>query len=374
MDSTNSLTYREMKKQLTIYLIAAVFTAVLSSCAKAPRYEALIVTGQSESHRVSSESVKQIIGETGLFRSEILFFGSDTREMADPVSEFSKYDLVILDYEGSELSESAGTALIEYVNNGGGLVLYNSKSDPGVVASDSVTVSERHDFEIRTNIADHPVTNGLPVRWLHAADVIIQGLEIAGEDVRVLAAAWSDTSFAGSGEREPVLVARELGKGRMFATMIGSPDGNENTALHCAGFIVTLQRGAEWAASGAVTQEVPFDFPTAAGPVLRPDFTEITYDEVFENLGNYDISKSTKYFTCLQSMVRKAAGDEEKLLKLEKDIVKVLENDEAEVESKKLLIRELSWMGSEYCLPSIEALSSVQELAVDVDFALARLR
>jgi len=33
--------------------------------------------------------------------------------------------------------------------------------------------------------------------------------------------------------------------------------------MSCVGFIVTLQRGAEWAAIGKVTQKVPSDFPTA---------------------------------------------------------------------------------------------------------------
>ena len=35
-------------------------------------------------------------------------------------------------------------------------------------------------------------------------------------------------------------------------------------ALKCVGFIVTLQRGTEWAATGKVTQtKIPDDFPTA---------------------------------------------------------------------------------------------------------------
>jgi hypothetical protein len=33
-------------------------------------------------------------------------------------------------------------------------------------------------------------------------------------------------------------------------------------ALRCAGFITTLQRGAEWCATGKVTQAVPEDFPS----------------------------------------------------------------------------------------------------------------
>jgi hypothetical protein len=32
--------------------------------------------------------------------------------------------------------------------------------------------------------------------------------------------------------------------------------------MQCAGFQITLLRGAEWAATGKVTQKVPTDFPT----------------------------------------------------------------------------------------------------------------
>jgi hypothetical protein len=33
--------------------------------------------------------------------------------------------------------------------------------------------------------------------------------------------------------------------------------------MQCVGFITTLQRGAQWAATGKVTQAVPKSFPTA---------------------------------------------------------------------------------------------------------------
>jgi hypothetical protein len=137
---------------------------------------------------------------------------------------------------------------------------------------------------------------------------------------------------------------------------------------------VTLQRGAEWAASGAVTQEIPFDFPNVSGVVLRPDFKEITLDEAIDNIGNYDIQKSTRYFTCLQDRIRKASGDEKTILMLEKKMVSILKNDEASAESKKLILRELSWMGSDYCIPAIKGLAEVPELKDDVTFALTRLR
>ena len=49
--------------------------------------------------------------------------------------------------------------------------------------------------------------------------------------------------------------------------------------MQCVGFIVTLQRGAEWAVTGNVTQPVPYDFPSVAGIVLRPDFKELTLED-----------------------------------------------------------------------------------------------
>jgi hypothetical protein len=91
------------------------------------------------------------------------------------------------------------------------------------------------------------------------------------------------------------------------------------------------------------------------------------------DIGKYDIQKSTKYFTCLQNMIRKAAGDEKTLKMLEKKMVSILKDNEASAESKKLILRELSWMGSEECLPAIKDLSKVPELKDEADFALTRL-
>jgi len=53
------------------------------------------------------------------------------------------------------------------------------------------------------------------------------------------------------------MLAMNSGKGRIFATMIGLPDGGENQALHCTGSIVTLQRVPNGQTTGAVTQIVP---------------------------------------------------------------------------------------------------------------------
>ena len=363
-----------MKKQYFILLLATILIAFLPSCKKAT-VKTLIITGQGDNNwKTSSEAVKQILDETGIFSSRILTTPAKGEDMSGFRPDFSKYKLIVLDYEGDAWPEKTNAALMDFVNNGGGIVVYNSKSDPGEARPDSVTLSKRHDFEIRTRISDHPITKGLPVRWLHPNDEIVQGLRHVGENVQILATAFSETSFSGSGKSEPVLVVGNMGNGRVFATLIGAPDNEDNPALHCAGFIVTLQRGAEWAATGEVTQEVPFDFPTSAGAVLRPDFKAVDIDEAFDKLAEYDIQKSTKYFTYLQSQIRKAAGNETALLKLEKRMTDVLTNKEASVESKKLLLRELSWMGSEYSIPAIKGLAEVPELKNEVEFALERLK
>jgi len=209
---------------------------------------------------------------------------------------------------------------------------------------------------------------------MHGSDELYQQLRGPAKNMQVLATAFADTAFDGTGRDEPTLMVIDYGKGRIFHTTLGHADVGGGPAMQCVGFIVTFLRGAEWAATGSVTQEVPYDFPTSAGVVLRPDFREINFEEAFANIGSYDIDKSTRNITWLQSRIRKAAGNEDALLKLEKRMVNVLKDNEASVEAKKLLLREISWMGTEYCIPAIKDLENVPELKDDVEFALTRLQ
>ena len=47
--------------------------------------------------------------------------------------------------------------------------------------------------------------------------------------------------------------------------------GHDVSALSSVDFVVTFQRGTEWAATGAVTQPIPADFPTADTVRVRAD-------------------------------------------------------------------------------------------------------
>jgi len=54
--------------------------------------------------------------------------------------------------------------------------------------------------------------------------------------------------------------------------------GHDIVALSSVDFVVTLQRGTEWAATGKVTQKVPASFPTAHTVSYRSDLAAMDPD------------------------------------------------------------------------------------------------
>ena len=114
---------------------------------------------------------------------------------------------------------------------------------------------------------------GLPEAWMQAHDELYSQLRGPAQNVTILATARADDSMrAATGENEPMLMAIRYGQGRVFHTTLGhvSPrDEAPIATMRSVGFIVTLQRGTEWAATGEVTQPVPPDFPTADHVSLR---------------------------------------------------------------------------------------------------------
>ena len=401
-----------MKKHHLLLIFAAGLLTFFSACKNETGYKTLIITGQNNHNwKASSPILKQILDETGLFSSEIMITPGKGEDMKTFNPDFTKYKLVVIDYNGDSWSEKTNSAFVEYVKNGGGVVLYhaadnsfpawkeynemsglggwgdrNQKDGPYVYYKNNKLVidtsagnggshGKRREFLVRTRITDHPITRDLPVAWLHGTDELYSQLRGPSKNMEILATAFADSAAGGGTMRdEPILMAITFGKGRIFHTTMGHADEGGGPSMHCAGFIVTLQRGAEWAVTGDVTQKVPWDFPSAAGVVLRPDFKEMTLDEAFANIGNYEIAKSTKYLSCIQSHIRDLAGDETGLLNIEKKMVKVLNQKETTVEAKKLLLRELSRIGTDYSVPVIKELVSNSELKDEAEFALTRLQ
>jgi hypothetical protein len=281
----------------------------------------MLLTGQSSKYHdwtKSSPLVKSYLEQTGLFTVDVVTTPPTGADMSGFAPKFSGYAAVVMVYEGAEWPAATKAAFVDYMKNGGGLVSihdtdnafpywpewnemigvggWGMKADgnigardatwgpkirwrDGKVVLDSTTPGNashpaRHDFAVTTRTPDHPIMRGLPIAWLHPNDEIYSHLRGPAKNVTVLATALPDkTKYpTASGENEPMLMTITYGQGRVFHTTlghVGPKDQPPFKPLVCAGFIVTLQRGTEWAATGNVTQKVPADFPTAEKISLR---------------------------------------------------------------------------------------------------------
>jgi type 1 glutamine amidotransferase len=210
--------------------------------------------------------------------------------------------VVVSNYNGPPWPDVTNAAFEEYVRDGGGFVSYHAADNSfpdwsaynemtgvggwagrttagsgsmvrfrdGQVVFDSQPKAcgnhgARLPFQVTVRDPEHPIARGLPAVWMHAPDELYDSLCGPAKDVTVVATAHSDPNNKGTGENEPMLMVIRYGKGRVFHTTLG----HDVAAMQCVGFIATLQRGAEWAATGNVTQKVPNDFPTADRVSLR---------------------------------------------------------------------------------------------------------
>lgn len=399
-----------MKIKYLLPLIAAVLFIFPTSCQEKP-YKTLIITGQNNHNwKASSPVLKQILDETGIFASEIMTTPEKGGNMASFDPDFSKYKLVVLDYNGDAWTDKTNSAFVDYVKNGGGVVVYHAannafpgfkeyneiiglggwgdrteKDGPYVYYKNNKLITDtspgrggshgkRREFVVKARITDHPITRDLPVSWMHGNDELYSELRGPAKNMLVLATAFADTARGGGTMRdEPMLMVLNYGKGRVFHTALGHADEGGGPAMHCAGFIATTQRGAEWAVTGEVTQAVPWDFPSSSSVYLRESYKAITLQEAMDKIGNYTIGESTKYLSCLQSAVRSAAGDVKKLQELEGQMISVLQRKDASADSKKVILKELSWMGSDLSVPVVKELSAAPELKDEAEYTLERL-
>ncbi len=268
---------------------------------------AMILDGQSggpfHAWQQTTPVLRKILEETGLFQVDVVTAPPVGGDFSRFKPEFGRYKVVISNFDGpdGQWSEEVRTAFEQYMKNGGGLVIvhaadnsfpgwaeYNlmigiggwrnrdEKSGPlwyyknGKLVSDTSpgragSHGQRTPFQVVIQNGNHPITRGLPRVWMHAADELYNSLRGPGRKMTVLATAHSDPANKGTGRDEPMLVTITYGRGRVFHTIMG----HDVAAMSCVGFVATLQRGTEWAATGRVTQKVPADFPTAEKVSVR---------------------------------------------------------------------------------------------------------
>lgn len=286
-----------MKKVTFALWLGAALLAANPAVAQKP-LRALIIDGQNNHDwQHTTPALKKIVEDTHLFQADVLTTPPKGGDFSSFRPDFGKYKVVISNYNdfggGSQWPEEVRAAFEQYMRAGDGFVSYhaadnafpdwpaynlmigiggwmgrNEKSGPYWYFKGSKLVSDttpgsagnhgaRTPFKIVTRDPKHPVMRGLPEVWMHAADELYSRMRGPGENMDVMATGYSEPANRGTGHDEPMLMAITFGKGRVFHTTLG----HDVPAMQCAGFIVTLQRGAEWAATGKVTQKVPGDFP-----------------------------------------------------------------------------------------------------------------
>lgn len=276
--------------------------AIVAGVSAAPPYKALIVDGQNaHDWKNTTPVLKRLLEDSKLFVVDVATSPPKGQDNSNFKPDFAAYQVVIGNYQGDAWPEATRQAFVDYVRGGGGYVVYhfacaafpewpeyneiiglggwggrNEKHGPYVRWKDGQFVRDTspgkggghgpmQPFQLVIRNPNHPVTKGLPEKFMHVPDELYGWLRGPAKNLTILATAFAPTELGGAGEHEPLLFTVGYGKGRAIHLGLG----HSPKELHSVAFIVLFQRAAEWAATGQVTQPVPADFPTADTATVR---------------------------------------------------------------------------------------------------------
>ena len=278
-------------------LLIVLLIYFLVSCATgADKIKVLIVDGQNNHNwKATTPVLLKAFESNPLFETAVSTSpdkkAGTKEEWEKWKPDFSKYDVVLSNYNGQDWPDDIRKSFEEYVKNGGGFVCVHAANNsfskwsaynkmigvggwggrnethgPYVFIKDNKVVCDhspgkggshgpKHEFCVHTFDVEHPIMKGLPAKWMHAKDELYDSLRGPGENMKILAYSYSEKSK----KNEPMIMVLEYGKGKVFHT----PMGHDTTSMNCVGFVNVLLRGTEWAATGKVTVPVAENFPTA---------------------------------------------------------------------------------------------------------------
>ena len=288
---------RRLLAFVSLFALALGVWPAAAGQADGKKTRVILIDGQNNHNwRATSPLLKKILEDSGRFTVDVssnLKAGDKPGEIEKTVAfppDLSKYDVVLSNYNGAgwpadfnkQLDElvkngKVGLVIVHAANNafggwaeynqmigmgwrgnGGGDRLYLDEAGKEVKVPKGQGDGSGHGysgtFQVVVRDGEHPVTKGMPKEWLHASDELYDNMRGPIENVKVLATAFSK----GTKVHEPMIWTVAYGKGKVFHT----PMGHDVNGMRCYGFVGTLTRGTEWAATGEVTIPLPKEFPT----------------------------------------------------------------------------------------------------------------
>ena len=230
----------------------------------------LLLTGQNNHDWArSSAFCRDLLESSGRFTVTVI---EEPSTALGDAANTQDVDLFFIDYNGPDWSETARANFEAAVRDGAGVVLLHAANNAfkgwtamelmaGVMWREGSGHGDYHEFTVRIVDHEHPITAGLSD--FRTWDELYHRLVPMDQaQYTVLAAAYSAAEHKGSGRDEPMMVVTCFGAGRIFHQILGHVwphdfgggyKGFTMASLENEGFIRSLLRGSEWAATGQVT-------------------------------------------------------------------------------------------------------------------------
>ncbi|BCU78982.1 ThuA domain-containing protein [Luteolibacter sp. LG18] len=293
-------------------LLFALFLVIAGICpAWADRIKVLVIEGASNhdwQHR--QKILSAILSRDGSFE---LTFVTTPGAANDPAwatwsPNFAAYNVVLSGYSNGAGGQprwpaTVETALLNYVNGGGGFIAFHEAADSfadwsgygdllglrwsTTTAGKSIVVNANETLQTlqagqgsytshgdRTNVlvkrlGNHPIHAGLPASWMAASLEVWRYCRGPASNTTIL-------SYAKDPETQiqfPVEWTVNYGAGRVYASSYGHVFAGETApeGMRCAAFQELLVRALKWCAGVNPAATVPADFPTTTAVSIRPN-------------------------------------------------------------------------------------------------------
>ncbi len=255
-----------------IYFFAFTFFVNPQLYSQEPGSIRILILSGSNNHewKQTTIALESIYSETDMFSYEVCDL-PDTLGLSD----FELFDVIVSNWNSwpeNDLRwpQGAEEALSDFIKNGGGFVTFHASSSAfyrwpefrkfttaawvmdttwhGEISATQVSI-QNHEHDITKGMTDFFIQDEL---WVNAED---------NTNFKILGTATNNDLSSRGTEDQAAIMVSDYGKGRIFHTILG----HDARTMRNRGFRTLMLRGAEWAATGSVTQAIPQELQVLDG-------------------------------------------------------------------------------------------------------------